>query len=140
MSNAPVIVLPPEPAPRLFTANAPVRTLHDHFLAFLDANNPNGFDAEVVAQISDNAIGDLMLLVAVNDSLSVHDFKREAKKLKKLSAGAIGHSHCLELMARLFGYASWHEANCSVKGDHVANRRTDRARINMKVFDIGSRT
>ena len=139
MQNAPVVVLPPEPAPRMLTANVAVRTLQDHFLAFLDANNPTGFDAEIVAQISDHAIGDLMLLAALKDSVSVRDFKWEAKKLKKVSSGAIGHSHCLELMARLFGYSNWHEANHCVKGGLLDNRRGDRARINMRIFDVGSR-
>lgn len=137
MQNMPVIVLPPDPVPRTLTANVRVRTLQDHFLAFLDANNPNGFDAEIVAQISDNAIGDLMLLAALKDAMSVSEFKLEAKKLKKLSSGVIGHSHCLALLSRLFGYANWHEALQCVRDGLLDNRRTDRARINMKIFDIG---
>ncbi|SDP35798.1 hypothetical protein SAMN04488595_107320 [Ralstonia sp. 25mfcol4.1] len=77
-----------------------------------------------------------MLLVALNGSIAIVDFKLEAKKLKKLSAGTLRHGHCLELLSRLFGYKNWHDANQNVKAGRLMNRRTDRGRISMKMFDV----
>ncbi|HIH2745022.1 TPA: hypothetical protein ACYLN4_000691 [Burkholderia lata] len=139
MENVQVIVLSPQPAPRTVTATVPVRKLLDHFLAFLDANNPDGFDAEIAAQISEDAIGDLMLLAAQTDSLSVSEFKLKAKALNTLSGGTIGHARCLDLMARLFGYKNWQQAKARVRRGLLSNRRTDRDRISMKLFGIDFR-
>jgi len=123
----------------MLTASSQSRHLQEHFLAFLASNNPSGFDAEMASNISESEIGGLMLLAVLEDSLSVDRFKRQAKKLKKSSAGAITHTDGLELMARLFGYANWHAAHHSIKDDRLINLRTDRARINMKIFDLASR-
>ncbi|MFT7773339.1 glyoxalase superfamily protein [Roseateles sp.] len=129
------MVLPAGPTPRILTANAPSRTLHDHFLAFLASNNESGFDESAVAQLPGGSIGDLMLLVAQRESLSVRSFKDEAKKLRKASGGALRHVQCLELLSRLFGYKDWNHACARVSCDRLANRR-NRDHINMKIFNV----
>ncbi len=127
--------MPAGPTPRILTASAPSRTLHDHFLAFLASNNESGFDEGVVAQLPGGSIGDLMLLVAERESLSVRSFKEEAKKMRKAAGGALRHVQCLELLSRLFGYKNWNEACYFISCDRLANRR-NRAGINMKIFDV----
>lgn len=134
MNDVPVIVLPPEPSPRGLTANAPTQTLRDHFLAFLSMNNPSGLDRELIDHIPSKSVGELMLLVSSKDWLRVDDFKRQARKLHKTSNGVIIHMHCLDLIARLFGYAKWTEASALAIDDRILNRRADRSSINMKIF------
>ncbi|CAE6846246.1 hypothetical protein R75461_07255 [Paraburkholderia nemoris] len=80
-----------------------------------------------------------MLLVATSDSVTVVEFKRAAKTIRKLSNRAIQHAQGLELLSRLFGYVNLHDATCNVNDETIANRRRDRDKINMKLFDVARR-
>jgi hypothetical protein len=136
VQSAHLMLLPPAPAPRGLTANAPNRSLHDHFLAFLASNNDAGYDEEVVAKLPPDSIGTLLLLAAEHDAMSVRAFKVRAKRLRKESAGTLHHCQCLDLLSRVFGYQHWHDACRSVRDERLANRRTNRDLISMKIFGV----
>ncbi|MFM0619063.1 hypothetical protein PQR37_33935 [Paraburkholderia nemoris] len=74
--------IPPAEDPRSLTARPPVSTLRDHFLSFLNANNPSGFRPEEVVALNAKSIGDLMLFVATNDYLTEKKLKSWANKIK----------------------------------------------------------
>ncbi|MBK3844508.1 hypothetical protein [Paraburkholderia aspalathi] len=127
--------IPPAEDPRSLTARPPVSTLRDHFLSFLNANNPSGFRPEEVVALNAKSIGDLMLFVATNDYLTEKKLKSWANKIKKLSEYTVPHYRALDLIAALFGYQHWHDAHkCLMRDGNIKNLR-NRNSINMQVFD-----
>lgn len=81
-----------------------------------------------------------MLLAATSDEMAEKEFKLTAKRIKKASAGVMGHSRALEILAALFGYSRWHEARVELdRHGALVNRRRHRELINLKIFDLPKR-
>lgn len=151
-----VIQLPPQRGPKQPTAQMRIRSLHEHFLSFLNANNPDGFatadgssnlentnsgfssvgfTAEDISSISEETIAELLLSVAQSTSVTENHIKRSAKKIKRASNGAIIHSRGLELVSRAFGYSCWYEVKTRLKRNPGAiTNRTTSDRLKLKLF------
>ena len=151
-----VTQLPPQETPKQLTAQKGIRGLQEHFLSFLNANNPDGFTAENVSlgledeatkfsssgftshdisSIAEETIVELLLSVAQRTAVTEHHIKRYAKKIKRASNGAIAYSRALELVSRAFGYSCWYEVVIQLKGTlgPIKNRTTP-DRIQLKLF------
>lgn len=141
MQQPTVVVLPPSAEPRQLTANVFPDSLYEHFFAFLNANNPGGFQPEEVKLVGAATVGELMLLAATSDEMGEREFKETAKRIKKATAGTMRHSLALEILSALFGYSRWHEARVELDRHGVlVNRRRHRELINLKIFDLAKRT
>jgi len=138
-----IIELPPQKPPKQLSARSTSRNLHEHFLAFLNSNNPTGFSdeelsaeefsADEIALIEGDTIVELLAIVSQYDTVSERTFKRLATRLKKTSAGAIKHSRALEIVSRVFGYAHWYEASKVNKcGANLFKNRRERSAINLQ--------
>jgi hypothetical protein len=137
--DAPTIqILPPAAGPKQYTVDARASTLHEHFMSFLNANNPCGFAADDISEVDPDTIGGLMLLVSTRDEISERDFKLAAKTVRVRTNRLITHSRALEILSSLFGYTDWHDARRNMVRNRgvLVNRRRDRNRINMKIFDL----
>ncbi|WP_321845820.1 hypothetical protein [Paraburkholderia bannensis] len=137
--DAPTIqILPPKDGPKQYTVDVRATTLYEHFMAFLSANNPCGFALDEISEVDPDTIGGLMLLVATRDEISEREFKLTAKKVKVQTNRLITHSRALEILSALFGYTDWHDASRNMVRNRgvLVNRRRDRNRINMKIFDL----
>jgi len=151
-----VIQLPPQSTPKQRTAQRGIRGLHEHFLAFLNANNPEGFAAEdtssglekpdgdfstggfaaeEIYSIGKETIAELLLSVAQRTSVTENDIKRSAKKIKRASNGALIYSRALELVSRAFGYSCWYEVKTRLKRrpGPIKNQTTP-DRLKLKLF------
>jgi hypothetical protein len=134
-----VYEVPPCEAPKQLTARFRPLNLKEHFMAFLCANNPSGFLPDLADALPGETIGDLMLLVATHDGVSLSHLKSYARKVKRASCAVIGHSRALDLLSALFGYRDYCEAYREFqKSGWLANRR-NRSSIHMKLFAFTSR-
>lgn len=124
------------PAPRLLTANTKNKSLYEHFLAFLNANNTSGFQLDELTSVGERTIGDLMLEVATASRIAEEDFKRQAKTIKKTSDGHLTHSRSLELLAVVFGYQNYNVVAAFFKRDGMLQNRRNPRGINMKLFTL----
>lgn len=150
-----VIHLPPREPPKQLTAQNGVRHLHEHFLAFLNSNNPRGFaaedvsadgrdgteisltsfTAEEIASIEERTILELLLDIAKCPSISERQFKMHATRIKRASNGVILHTRALELVSRAFGYSSWHEVKVRLKRTlGPIKNQTTQDRLKLKLF------
>ncbi|MFP3801299.1 hypothetical protein [Paraburkholderia sp. SIMBA_027] len=137
--DAPTIqILPPSDEPKRYTVDVRATTLYEHFMAFLCANNPSGFASDEISEVDPDTIGGLMLLVATRDEISEREFKLAAKRVKVRTNRLITHGRALEILSALFGYTDWHDASKNMVRNRgvLENRRRDRNRINMKIFDL----
>lgn len=137
--NGEIQILPPGPEPKKETAHYRPHHLHEHLLAFLNANNPRIFKQdnaqeewtphEVVFSLPDVTLREVMEKVINFDYLRPDHLKHYGKKLKKASgkyllhpdekeeAGgkrkhkfAIPNKIAYDIVAALFGYSSYSEA------------------------------
>lgn len=132
-----VIQLPPQQEPKRLTAQQRHRHLHEHFLAFLNANNPTGFTAEEVSSIGGDTIVDLLLRVAQSGPVPEKSFKDYATRIKKASNGVIRHSRALDLVARAFGYPGWQEVkHCHIDSYGWIPNRRNPDRFRLKLFGL----
>jgi len=154
-----IIQLPPQSVPKQRTAQRGIRGLHEHFLSFLNANNPDGFvaedassglenadaefstggfTAEEISSIGKETIAELLLSVAQKTRINEDDIKRSAKKIKRASNGPVIHSRALELVSRAFGYSCWHEVKTRLKRTPgpIKNQTTpDRLKLKLFISD-----
>jgi len=132
-----VIHLPPQQEPKQLTAQQGHRHLREHFLAFLNANNPRGFTPDEVSSIGEDTIVDLLLLVAQSGAVPEKGFKGYATRIKKASNGVICHGRALELVARAFGYPGWNEVkHCHIASDGWIQNRRNPDKIRLKLFGL----
>lgn len=129
-----IVELPPQEAPKQLTARVAPHNLHEHFLAFLNANNESGFLADEILQIQADTIVDLLIDVSKFDVVTETKFKLSAKRLKKTSNGTIKHSRALDIVSRVFGYLDFHEVmNSSGRagGETTFRNRRNRSSLNL---------
>ena len=114
-------ILPPGPEPKKETARYKSRNMQEQLMAFLNANNRNGFQedaATVSIEASDfenvnstYGIADVIFRVADLEYVTLDMLKYYAKKIKKLSvkknkAFAIPHQVSQTMVAVVLGYTS----------------------------------
>lgn len=111
------IILPPGEAPKSPTARVASGSLHDHFKAFLNVNNLNGFEDPVWDDEPDVAaipvadkkrfkctVREIVLMCTYTDSISIQRLKQWSKYIKKSSSGTIRHMAAYNILARAMGY------------------------------------
>ncbi len=114
--------LPPEEAPKQITVRYVSRTLGDHFAGFLAANNLSGYLADPDYVLRDDRVGDILLATSVKPGMRIEDIKQQASDLKRLTEKQLGHSKCLELLARALGYPTYYLASvCRDADGYVHN-------------------
>jgi hypothetical protein len=130
-----VIQLPLQESPKPLTAQRGIRNLHEHFLAFLNANNPVKFEAEKISSIGEDAIIELLLFIGRNTQVSEKGLKRYATRIKRASDGSICHNQALDIVSRALGYAHWHEARLHRDGVRGTIRnRSNQERLRLRLF------
>lgn len=136
---APVLlVLPPQPAPKALTAARHVDGLHEHFLAFLNANNANGFVMEEVIAVEPQTIGSIMQQALDNPYLTLKRFKQFAKRVKKVANHKkLKHSTLLDILAVSFGYPDYDTAvHLAMENGGILRQLRDVSTINQELFGL----
>jgi hypothetical protein len=134
----PVQVLRPQPAPKAFTAARHVTGLHEHFLAFLNANNANGFVMEDVIEVEAPTIGSIMQQALDNPYLTLDRFKQFAKRIKKVANHKrLKHTTLLNILAVSFGYDNYDTVvHAAAANEGILPRIRDVATINQELFGL----
>jgi hypothetical protein len=87
------------------------RTLGDHFLDFMNANNPKGFLSEEDREIDETTISGILIITAVDPEASLETLKDRARKIYELSKKEgkrrIPITHSYNHVAEAFGYRGW---------------------------------
>lgn len=118
--------LPPQEGPKQLTAYQRPQTLYEHFMAFMNANNQNGFmdDKGVIADytkfaarpdnelfsidevqsISKDTVAGLLLLIATKEMISYKELLRCAYEIKEVSNKKIPLNKATIIAARMAGY------------------------------------
>lgn len=124
------IVLPPGPAPKPLTAKSALRTLLEHQLAFINANNKHGFletdhlDDEQVAGIATDLLAmakqEVVSIVAINELVKKSTYQIVGKDGELKTRRAI----TFKTIARLLGYSSHNTLKYYANpGGLIVNRR-----------------
>jgi hypothetical protein len=132
-----VTILPPQRAPKQRTANYRPTTLHEHLLAFLNANNPNGFSEEQEGFVMEDIVAldqptlvDMINKVAEMPRARMSFLAEYAKDLAKLTNNRLGNKAAMRLVARLFGYLNWNEIRIELGPGHVGLKYVYNQRLN----------
>lgn len=117
-----ITILPASPAPTLLTAQARVRSMGEHFVAFLAMNNIHGYLNDPDYVLRTDRVNDILLSVALSDGLSDTEFKTQAFAIKNLTRKQIGVGASMELLARAMGYSHYQLANlCRSPEGYIEN-------------------
>lgn len=133
------IIVPPRNEPKRLSAYYQAEHLLEHFMAFMNHNNPHGFppDEQVIKvekkpieellAMEEGTIADVLMLITQHESLTLFDFKAVAHKVKDLIRPTVPkfkHGHALMLMSRLFGYYTYEAVTVVLnqrKDDNIPN-------------------
>lgn len=115
------VELPPGPEPKPLTARHPARDFKDRLAAFMSANNLNGFVIESIPEDSEVML--FLVEFEKQNQMSYDKFKRHAHKLKDLCQRSVKNSHCLELLAAVWGYRTLAALQTQKRGDTVFNKK-----------------
>lgn len=119
-----VITLPPGPDPKKETASYSPDNLKEHLLAFLNHNNATGFEKEMEASLDDPTVANLLLKISNQAGMSKKEFKEAARALKSLAGRkSLKYGHCVELLARLYGYRTLAAAHAYAEMHRGANQK-----------------
>lgn len=99
------------------------RTLGDHFLDFMNVNNPNGFEQDVDREIDDTTLSGAVMLTALLDYVTVKRANQQVKLIRNLSKRVIKVSQAYDILGTAFGYENWGEAKAAAVDGIVTNRR-----------------
>lgn len=115
------------------TARVAIKTLGEHFLAFLAANNLQGFVKDNDQEITDSTIGGALMLLAMKPEHTGLEMKEAAKHLEKISGGVLSHHRARVLVQLAVGVKYSH---CCPKwpDDKVFVTDWERGIENTKVF------
>lgn len=122
-----VKVLPTQEPDQKLTARHRIKTLSEHQLAFLNANNLSGFMEDQDYVLDENKVGDILVMIATSERIKRHQFPAYVKMIRKASAcGGVELPKNVgrELVARALGYdMNWFEfAKLISKLSDIPNR------------------
>lgn len=119
--------LPTNDPPKPLTANARVKKLGDHLFAFLSANNPTGFpelpSAKEVENLERTSIGNILLIMAQKETVSLTEFKKTAWEIRHLSGEKLKVGHIHQILARLYGYYTYAAISTQMKKNPVTGKK-----------------
>ena len=133
-------VLPPSAEPRQLTAQHRPTTLEEHYLAFMASNNPRGYSDEDSHDTLDmDQVGDILIRISQHDRMPIGWARYFARRIirlinESLPAGMapIPRDPAFEIIARVFGYANYHQMSKSAIYPHNPNDRNDKVFINLR--------
>lgn len=111
--------LPPQEGEPQLTARVAVKTLGEHFVAFLNANNLGGYLTEPDRVLSDDRVGDLLILTACCKMINLAEFKRRATRLREISHRAIRPCEAHTLLAKAMGYRNYNNLLAARECDDI---------------------
>lgn len=122
--------MPPGPEPKQLTAKSPMRTLLEHQLAFINANNKKGFvETDYLNEEQIEGIAKDLLSIAKLNMVDIRDINRIVRKSTYEVMGPDGltqtkHAITFKTIARLLGYTGRSALNyyANMEG-FIANRR-----------------
>jgi hypothetical protein len=99
------------------------KRLADHHIDFLNVNNLLGYAPDDDHELSEDQIGDVLMMTATLDDATVLELKRRAWVIVKLTNRKLKFQQTLERMAHVFGYRAWTAMLHHVNDGVVVNRR-----------------
>lgn len=118
-----VLHLPPQEAPKQLTAYRHNTKLEEHLLAFLNANNKNGFaeeleegqeptpvepiSIETIREMSSDAVVSVILQIAISEHISIRRIKEMGRLIVTESGKKAKYHKTIHLIARMLGYRSY---------------------------------
>jgi hypothetical protein len=114
------VELPPGPEPKPLTARHHASDFHDRLTAFLAVNNVHGFVIEDIPPESE--VMKFLIEFEQHERMTLEKFKRHAHKLKDLCQRTVKNSHCLELLAAVWGYRTYTALRAAMIGDTVRKK------------------
>jgi hypothetical protein len=115
------VELPPGPEPKPLTARHQIVDFRERLAAFLSVNNPTGFHIDDVPE--DNEVMLFLMDFEKQNQMTYEKFKRHAHKLKDLCQRSVKNSHCLELLAAVWGYRTLRDLQLAKLGNTVFKRK-----------------
>ena len=129
-----VTVLPPQETPKQPTAHRRPKDLEEHLMAFLNANNKEGYVADQkitpitlmavpeIMALEDATLADLLVLLNEHEYVTHTDYKLFVRKMQDSVNRGTGRKtlkfcRALQMLARLFGYKT-HQALCALRDLH----------------------
>jgi hypothetical protein len=99
--------------PSKLTVRVIKKKLGDHYLDFMNANNPNGFILEDDREIDETSLAGILITVAITSSIKQFDAREKAKLIYRLSGKRLTESTCRNYVSKALGYKDWTEARAS---------------------------
>lgn len=116
-------------APSKLTVRILKRKLGDHYLDFMNANNPSGFTPDEDAEINDNTLSGVLMLTALTESLTRDEIKSRARKVCNMTGRKIPLLRSYEYVAEALGYRNWSDAVASEVDGKIVNLRLQQASL-----------
>jgi len=101
-----VLHVPYKEPPARLTATARSRTLEAHYQGFLAVNRSNDRYDEYPL-VEEETVADLVLYVGLRETLAFWELKQCARRVRRLTKGAIGFSQAIELLSKALGYRTY---------------------------------
>ena len=109
------IVLPAGPSPKQLTARAPIKSLGEHYLAFLAMHN-NHKEVEKFDTVSFSVLFQFAAIVQGKTNLTKREAQIFAHSLSKtLNMFGVDTSKCMDLVAAMAGYKNWNRIPTETK-------------------------
>lgn len=129
----------PALTPPKLTVRIIKRTLGDHFLDFMNANNPQGFQADEDKEIDETTLSGMLIAVAVMPEIAQTEARERAKLISKASGSKIKKTMARVMVSRALGYGSWTEARAARNEQGIiSNLRHVAGQIGKAATDIHS--
>lgn len=111
-----VITLPGQPAPRQITVRYVVKALGEHYQAFLNTNNLNGFQDDPDRILTMDKIHDILLMAAASKYVSRDEFRLYISRICELSGGLLSRDRVRRSLYTSMGYAKGRVINYNDEG------------------------
>lgn len=112
--------LPPQDTPKQLTVKDASKTLQEHFVMFLNANNIQGYLKDENYTLTEDVVGDILLIAAASEGLSLDEMKRLSHRIKAITNKQISNSLGLEFLARALGYPTYKVCRLCLSEDRFA--------------------
>lgn len=102
-----IIQVPSVEPPKQLTAYVPSKALEDHLLAFLAANNPGGYQPDMLPPAEFSNLARLLIYPLWFKMRTTVQLRKDARRVWKGSNGIIKHQAALNYISRVLGYQRW---------------------------------
>jgi hypothetical protein len=109
--------------PSKLTVRIIKRTLGDHYLDFMNANNPNGYLPDEDKEIDESSLSGVLITTAISPSITVIEGRTKASTIHRLSWNRITKNDARNYVAKALGYHNWAQAKQSAVDGVIGNLR-----------------